>query len=434
MQTFLQGIANKARREKKYRFRNLSGMFTESYFQYCWRYIRQDAATGVDRVTAAEYGRDFSSNVSELLERLRNGSYRAKLVLRKWIPKGKDKLRPLGLPALEDKLLQLAVAFILRAIFEEDFLECSHGYRPKRGARQAALELKDAFQFGRYRYVVDADITGFFDNINHDWMIRMLEQRIDDKRFIRLIKKWLKAGILEKDGKVLHPVTGTPQGGIVSPVLANVYLHYALDVWFERVVKKQCCGMAHLCRYADDFVAAFEYKEDADRFYRLLSERLGKFNLKLSEEKTKVLKFSRFHDSDGSRFDFLGFEYSWGESRKGKRIVKLRTSRKKFRQALANFTEWCRTHRSTPIRRLLVTLKKKLRGYYNYYGVIGNYVSLHKFFRQAMKILRKWLNRRSQRKSYSNKRFWAMLNRHQIERPRITQVDTGQRKLELSFG
>jgi group II intron reverse transcriptase/maturase len=433
MQTSLQGIANKARREKKYRFRNLSGMLTESYFQYCWKYIRQDAATGVDRVTASEYGQDFSSNVGKLLERLRNGSYRAKLVLRKWIPKGKDKLRPLGLPAVEDKLLQLAVAFILRAIHEEDFLECSHGYRPKRGARQAALELKAAFQFGRYRYVVDADITGFFDNINHDWMIRMLEQRIDDKRFIRLIKKWLKAGILEKDGKVVHPVTGTPQGGIVSPVLANVYLHYALDLWFEKVVKKQCRGMAHLCRYADDFVAAFEYKEDADRFYRQLSERLGKFNLELSVEKTKVLKFSRFHDSDGSRFDFLGFEYSWGESRKGKRIVKLRTSRKKYRQALANFTEWCRTHRSTPIRRLLVTLNKKLRGYYNYYGVIGNYVSLQEFFRHAMKILRKWLNRRSQKKSYNRKHFWAMLDRHQVELPRITQIDMGQRKLELSF-
>lgn len=433
MQTSLQGIANKARREKKYRFRNLSGMLTESYLQYCWKYIRRDAATGVDRVTAAEYGRDFSSNVSKLLERLRKGSYRAKLVLRKWIPKGKDKLRPLGLPALEDKLLQLAVAFILRAIFEGDFLDCSHGYRPNRGARQAALELKDAFQLGRYRYVVEADITGFFDNINHDWMIRMLEQRIADKRFLRLIKKWLKAGILEKDGKVLHPVTGTPQGGVVSPVLANVYLHYALDLWFEKVVKKHCRGMAHLCRYADDFVCAFEYKEDADWFYRMLAERLGKFNLELSQEKTRVVSFSRFPESEGHSFDFLGFEYRWGVSRKGKKIVKLRTSRKKFRQALTNFTEWCRENRSVPIRKLLKTLNSKLRGYYNYYGVIGNYVSLHKFFRHAMRIFRKWLNRRSQKKSYNSKRFWALLQRHQIEQPRITQRHNGQQKLEFSF-
>ena len=433
MQTSLQGIANKARKERAHRYRNLSALLTESYFHYCWRYVRKDAATGVDRVTAQEYGKNFNTNIANLVERLQNGSYRAKLVLRKWIPKGKDKHRPLGLPALEDKLLQLAVAFILRAIFEEDFLDCSHGYRPGRGARQAALELKEAFQFGRYRYVVDADITGFFDNINHEWMICMLEQRISDKRFLRLIKKWLKAGILERDGKVMHPVTGTPQGGIVSPVLANVYLHYALDLWFEKVVKKQSRGMAHLCRYADDFVAAFEYKEDADRFYRQLSERLGKFDLSLSAEKTKVLKFSRFDDSDGSSFDFLGFEYRWGESRKGKRIVKLSTSRKKFSQALANFTEWCRTYRSTPLRRLLQTLNRKLRGYYNYYGVIGNYLSLHQFFRQTMRILKKWLNRRSQKRSFNSKRYWAMLKRHQIERPQITQRHHGQQQLELSY-
>lgn len=334
VQTSLQGIAEKARREKKYRFRNLAAMLTENHFQHCWKLLRKDAATGVDRVTAQEYGRHFTTNVRDLIERLKRGGYRAKLVLRKWIPKGNGKLRPLGLPALEDKLLQIAVALILRTIYEEDFLPCSYGYRPRVGARDAVKVLKDELQFGRYRYVVEADIKGFFDNIDHAWMIRMLEQRIDDRRFLRLIKKWLRAGILEEDGKVLHPVTGTPQGGIVSPVLANVYLHYALDLWFEKVVKTQCRGMAYLCRYADDFVAAFEYKEDADRFYRLLSERLGKFKLELSAEKTRVVGFSRFPESEGNSFDFLGFEYRWGDSRKGKRIVKLRTSHKKFQQSL----------------------------------------------------------------------------------------------------
>jgi group II intron reverse transcriptase/maturase len=432
MHPSLQGIANKARKEKAHRFRNLCALLVTSYFQYCWRHVKKDKATGVDRVSAREYGENLDANVANLIERLRNGSYRAKLVLRKWIPKGNGKLRPLGLPAVEDKLLQLAVAFILRAIFEADFLDSSHGYRAKRGPRQAALGLKDAFQFGRFRYVVDADIKGFFDNIDHEWMIRMLEQRIDDSRFLRLIRKWLKAGILEKDGKVLHPITGTPQGGIVSPVLANVYLHYALDLWFEKVVKRQSRGQAHLCRYADDFVAAFEFKEDADRFYRQLSERLGKFNLELSVEKTKLMRFSRFRDSKDESFDFLGFEYRWGESRKGTRIVKLRTSRKKFRESLANFTKWCRESRSTPLRKLLKTLNRKLRGNYNYYGVIGNYESIYKFFRHAMRILKKWLNRRSQRRSFNNKRFWAMLNRHQIERPRITQIDTGQQKLRFS--
>lgn len=433
VQTSLQGIAEKARREKKYRFRNLAAMLTENYFQHCWKLLRKDAATGVDRVTAQEYGRRFTTNVRDLMERLTRGSYRAKLVLRKWIPKGNGKLRPLGLPVLEDKLLQIAVALILRTIYEEDFLPCSYGYRPRIGARDAVKALKDELQFGRYRYVVEADIKGFFDNIDHAWMIRMLEQRIDDRRFLRLIKKWLRAGILEEDGKVLHPVTGTPQGGIVSPVLANVYLHYALDLWFEKVVKTQCRGMAYLCRYADDFVAAFEYKEDADRFYRLLSERLGKFKLELSAEKTRVVGFSRFPESEGNSFDFLGFEFRWGDSRKGKRVVKLRTSRKKFQQSLRNFTAWCRALRSTGIRQLLKTLNAKLRGYYNYYGVIGNYESLHKYFRQVMRLLRKWLNRRSQKRSYNSKTFWALMNRHRIAQPRITEIHNGQRRFQFSY-
>jgi group II intron reverse transcriptase/maturase len=280
---------------------------------------------------------------------------------------------------------------------------------------------------------VEADIKGFFDNIDHEWMIEMLEQRIDDRRFLRLIKKWLKAGILEEDGKVLHPATGTPQGGIVSPVLANVYLHYALDLWFEKVVKKRCRGAVYLCRYADDFVCAFEYKEEADRFYSELTERLGKFKLTLSAEKTRVVKFSRFPESAGTSFDFLGFEFRWGESRKGKKLIKQRTTRKKFQQSLRNFTTWCRKQRGVGIAKLLKTLNAKLRGHYNYYGVIGNYESLKAFFRQAMMILRKWLNRRSQKKSYSWKQFWAMLERHRIERPRITEIHNGQRRLQFAL-
>ena len=433
MPTSLQGIANKARSDKRYRFGGLSELLTENYFSYCWKKLRKDAAAGVDRVTAQEYGRHFTTNVRALMERLKQGTYRAKLVLRKWIPKGIGKLRPLGLPALEDKLLQIAVALILRAIFEEDFLTCSYGYRHRLGARDAVKALKDELQFGRYRYVVEADIKGFFDNIDHAWMIEMLEQRIDDRRFLRLIKKWLKAGILEEDGKVLHPVTGTPQGGIVSPVLANVYLHYALDMWFEKVVKKRCRGAVYLCRYADDFVCAFEYKEDADWFYSMLSARLGKFKLTLSAEKTRVVNFSRFPESAGTSFDFLGFEFRWGDSRQGKKIVKQRTSRKKFQQSLRNFTTWCRKQRGVGIVKMLRTLNAKLRGHYNYYGVIGNYASLNAFFREAMQILRKWLNRRSQKKSYNWKQFWAMLERHRIERPRITEIHNGQRRFQFAF-
>lgn len=431
MPTSLQGIANKARRDKRHRFQDLAGMLTEGYFKSCWQYLRKDAASGVDRVTAAEYGQHFTTNVRALIERLKSGGYRAKLVLRKWIPKGNGKLRPLGLPALEDKLLQIAVSLILRAIYEADFLPCSYGYRPNIGARDAVKALTHELQFGRYGYVVEADIKGFFDNLDHQWMIRMLEHRIDDKRFLRLIKKWLKAGILEKDGKVLHPVTGTPQGGIVSPILANVYLHYALDLWFEKVVKQHCKGAAYLIRYADDFVCVFQYKRDAERFFQTLPKRLGKFNLELSSEKTRIVRFSRFDESKAGSFDFLGFEFRWGKSRKGKDIVKRRTSRKKFRQALANFTTWSREHRSDNIRKLMKMLNAKLRGYYNYYGVIGNSASLREFFYQAKRILKKWLNRRSQKRSYDWERFEAMLQRHRIERPRITEKPTLQ--LSLAF-
>jgi group II intron reverse transcriptase/maturase len=428
MQTSLQGIANKAQSDKKHRFGNLFGMLNEVFLWSCWPALRKEAASGVDRVTADEYHQHGTANVRNLVERLKRGAYRAKLVLRRWIPKGEGKSRPLGLPALEDTLLQSAVARILGSIFEADFLPSSYGYRPRKSAREAVKALRYTLHFGPYAYVVEADIRGFFDNIDHQWMIRMLEQRIDDAPFLRLIKKWLKAGILEEDGKVLHPATGTPQGGIVSPILANVYLHYALDLWFEHVVKKHSKGVVSLYRYADDFVCVAQYKEDAERFYRALPQRLSKFNLQVAEDKTRMMVFSRVQP--GTSFDFLGFSFRWERSRQGKQVVKCRTSGQKFRRTMANFTEWCRAHRSMPLKRLFRALNAKLRGYYNYYGLIGNYDSLNAFFTQAMSLLWKWLNRRSQRRSYTWQRFEALLKRQQIERPRIT--DTPQYQLVLS--
>jgi group II intron reverse transcriptase/maturase len=425
----MQGIANKARNEPNYRFRNLFGMLNEELLMESWRFINRKAMSGVDNITAREYAKDLTANVKNLVERLKRGSYRARLVKRKWIPKGKNKLRPLGIPVFEDKLLQLAVNAILSAIFEADFLECSHGYREHRGPQKAALRLDHELQFGSYQYVVEADIKGFFDHLNHEWLLKMLAQRIDDKPFLRLIKKWLTAGILETDGQITHPLTGTPQGGIVSPVLANIYLHYALDLWFEKVVKKNCQGAIYLCRFADDFVGLFEKKTDADYFYQALAERLRQFNLELSAEKTRILAFSRRTPNKGQWFDFLGFEFRWGTSRNGKTVIKMRTSRKKLRQSLVNFTEWCRKSRSLPIRKIMRTLNSKLRGYYNYYGVIGNYESLKQFFKRATRILKKWLNRRSQRKSYNWEKFNEMLKRQKIELPRIMQKRDNQLKL-----
>lgn len=219
------------------------------------------------------------------MDELKRKRYRAKNVLRRYIPKGKDKLRPLGIPATQDKLLQMAVKRILEAIFEQDFLNCSYGYRPGVGILDAVDDLTVKLQFGKYNYVVEADISGYFDNINHDWLLRMLAERIDDKSFLWLIGKWLKAGVLETDGKVVHPVTGTPQGGIVSPILANIYLHFALDLWFHMVVIPHCSGEACLIRYADDFVCAFEKEEEALRFQEALRDRMKKFNLELPQRK-----------------------------------------------------------------------------------------------------------------------------------------------------
>jgi RNA-directed DNA polymerase len=274
-------------------------------------------------------------------------------------------------------------------------------------------------QFGRYNFVVEADIKGFFDNIDHGWMIRMLEERIEDGAFLRLVKKWLKAGVLETDGQVLHPATGTPQGGIISPILANVYLHYALDLWFHRVVKLRCRGEACLIRYADDFVCAFQYQAEAEKFYQELGQRLGKFGLELSVDKTRVISLSQRYALGKTGFDFLGSEFRWGRDKAGKPHLKRRTSRKRLRDSLKRFTEWCKKKCRRSQKDLFRELNAKLRGYYNYYGVNGNYRSLNQFFQSAMRILFKWLNRRSQRRSYNWAGFRELLQHYQVEQPRI---------------
>ena len=421
MQTSLQGIAKRAKGQKKHRFQDLYRMLDEEFLLESWRDIRKDAACGVDQVSAEEYEQNLGENIRDLVERLKRGGYRAKLVRRKYIPKGEGKMRPLGIPATEDKLLQVAVKRILEAIYEQDFLRCSYGYRPGVGALDAVDKLTVKLQFGKYNFVVEADIKSFFDNVDHEWMTRMLKERIDDGPFLRLITKWLKAGILEPDGEVIHPVTGTPQGGIVSPILANVYLHYVLDLWFQKIVKKHCRGEACLIRYADDFVCGFQYQIDAERFYNAMGKRLGKFGLKLSPGKTRVTEFSRDQQTGKSSFEFLGFEFRWGKDRSGKPHLKRRTSRKKLRKSLKNFIEWCKANRHMRLDVLFKKLNAKLRGYYNYYGVIGNSASLMEFFKQATRILFKWLNRCSQHRSYTWRGFQELIEFFIIERPRVVE-------------
>jgi group II intron reverse transcriptase/maturase len=421
--TSLQGIASKAQANKRHRFRDLYRCLDAELLLVCWRDLNKDAASGVDNVTAEAYAANLQANIEALVQRLKAKRYRAKLVRRCYIPKENGKERPLGIPALEDKLVQLACAKLLTAIYEQDFLDCSYGYRPGRGALDAVRDLTFDLQYGRYGYLVEADIKGFFDHIDHAWLLDMLRVRIDDRAFLNLIRKWLKAGILDTDGQVIHPETGTPQGGTVSPVLANVYLHYALDLWFDNVVKAHCRGEALLCRYADDWVCAFRYEDDAARFYRVLPKRLAKFRLQIAPEKTHLRRFSRFHPGMQRRFTFLGFEFAWMPDRKGVSRVMRRTARRKLQAACRRLAEWIKQHRHLPGRDFFQRLNARLRGHYNYYGVRGNSRSLHRFFNWAMDCTFKWLNRRGgKRQSVAWEQFTRLLDRIKIARPYITEV------------
>ena len=421
--TSLRGIANKARVNKRHRFRDLYRCLNAELLMNCWQDLNKDAASGVDNVTAEAYETNLHANIEALAQRLKTKRYRAKLVRRCYIPKENGTERPLGIPALEDKLVQLACAKLLTAIYEQDFLDCSYGYRPGRGALEAVRDLTFDLQYGRYGYVVEVDVKGFFDHLDHTWLLDMLRVRIDDRAFLNLIGKWLKAGVLEIDGHVVHPETGTPQGGTVSPVLANAYLHYALDLWFTKVVKVHCRGEALLCRYADDWVCAFRYQADAERFYRVLPKRLEKFNLQVAPEKTRLLRFSRFHPGMTRRFTFLGFEFYWRPDRQGVPRVKRRTARKKLQAACQRIKEWIKQHRHLVGQEFFQRLNARLRGHYNYYGVRGNSRALNRFYRWAIDCTYKWLNRRGgKRKSWTWEQFNQILDRVKIARPRITEV------------
>jgi group II intron reverse transcriptase/maturase len=418
-QTSLQGIANKAAQDKTYRFRNLFGVLTAGFLFWCWDFINRRASPGVDKLDAVAYEECLIGNIQQLAQQVKQGTYRAKLVLRKWIPKIGGKLRPLGIPAIADKLLQVAVAKVLEAIYEQDFLPCSYGYRPGTGAHKAVKDLTGELNSKKYHAVVEADIKGFFNTINHDLLMGMLDMRIDDKPFLKLIHKWLKAGILETDGQVVHPLMGTPQGGSVSPILANIYLHYVLDVWFEETVRAHCTGHVYLCRYADDFVCAFQNSKDAQRFYNALIQRLARYGLEVAEEKTQIMEFSHCKVKAKTKFDFLGFEFRWGVNRWGKPILKRRTSRDKLRASIVNFKIWFRKHSGLPKKILFAKLNRKLLGYYNYFGVTGNFQSLNSFVYQVKGLFFKWLNGRSQRKSYNWKGFKELVKCFEIAKPRI---------------
>lgn len=399
MTTTLQAIAYKAHTHPKHRFRDLSPLMDERLLYESWGQLRKDAKPGLDGQTAKLFKQDLSSNVSKLARDLRSGRYRADRVKRTFIPKANGKQRPLGLPTVKDKLCQQGAVSILSSIWEQDFLPNSYGYRPRKSAHNAVLSLCANLQYSGYGYVVEADIKGFFDNVDHHWMMRMLKQRIDDKRLLSLIGQWLKAPIVENGKAAVKPTAGTPQGGVISPILANIYLHYALDLWFEQVVKPRTKGNAMMIRYCDDFVVAFQYRDDAERFYRVLPKRLNKFGLSVAPEKTQLLRFSRFHPGRRRCFTFLGFDFYWSKDRSGKARLRRRTATERQRSAMKAVTQWIKKNRHWKLSETMVGLRQRLEGFYNYFALTGNGASVSKFHHHTLHSLFKWLNRRSQRRS-----------------------------------
>ena len=425
--TKLQRIAEKARRESGCRFTSLFHLMNVEMLRECFRQLRKDAAAGIDKVTKKEYGANLEKNLTALVEKLHRMSYIPLPVRRVYIPKpGSSKERPLGIPALEDKLVQAGLARILSAIYEQDFIDDSYGFRPGRGCHDALRALSDEVEGGRIHYIVDADIKGFFDNVDHEWLMKFLGHRIADKRVLRYVKRFLKAGIME-EGAVSASDKGTPQGGIVSPILANIYLHYSLDLWFTRVFQKGCYGQSRMIRYADDFVVCFQREVDAIRFRHELDERLFRFGLEISPGKTKTIEFGPFAEAKAKKrggkaatFDFLGFTHYCSRSRNGRHFrMKRVTSRKKFTAKIQMFRDWLKASRTLPTDELMEKVASKLRGHFAYYGVTDNSRGISRFAYEIRCMLFKWLNRRGKRGCMNWEKFNLFLKKFPLPRPRI---------------
>lgn len=427
VETKLLRIAETARKDPNCKFTSLFHLMDTELLRGCYERLRKDAASGIDGVTKEEYGRNLETNLAVLVERLHRMSYIPQPVRRVYIPKpGSTKQRPLGIPALEDKLVQAGLVRILEAVYEGDFIDDSYGFRPGRGCHDALRALSVEVERNRVHYIVEADIRGFFDNVQHNWMMEFLSHRIADKRVLRYVKRFLIAGVFE-DGEVYATDEGTPQGGIISPLLANIYLHYCLDLWFTRAFAMTCSGRARLIRYADDFVGCFQRGSDAKRFRTELEGRLAKFGLEVAAEKTKVMEFGPLamqkaaaREEKPQTFDFLGLTHYCSRTRDGKYFrMKRVTSRKKFKAKLRIFKEWLKMNRTLPTPELMKIVSAKLRGHYAYYGVSDNTRGIERFAHEAKKLLRKWLDRRGKTGSMNWENFGKLLKKFPLPKPRI---------------
>ena len=424
--TKLERIAKLARDAPDMAFTTLAHHIDIDWVREAYQRTRKDGARGVDGQSAGEYAANLKDNLQSLLDRAKSGTYRAPPVRRVHIPKGSGaETRPLGIPTFEDKVLQRAVVMVLEAVYEQDFLACSYGFRPGRSAHQALEALQHQAVVMAGGWIVEIDIRKFFDRLDHGKLREILRRRVHDGVLLRLIGKWLNAGVFEGGG-ITYPDSGSPQGGVISPILANIFLHEVLDVWFDREVKPRLAGKAALFRYADDAVFLFANETDARRVLEVLPKRLGKYGLELHPDKSRQIDFrrpDRFPPSGGDAgpgtFDLLGFTHHWGKARSGKWIVKRRTAKDRFRRALKRVGDWCREHRHDDVRTQQQGLAQKVRGHFGYFGITGNFEAISRFLHKVKGLWHKWLERRSQRSRMTWERMARLLKQYPLPPPRI---------------
>ena len=397
MSTVEMQIAERSRNFPGEALTNLNKFIDAELLEECFHLLNRQSAVGVDGQSWQDYNEKRQENIAQLLKSFKEGRYRAPHIRRVYIPKGDGKQRPLGLPTIEDKILQTAVSKVLSAVYEPIFKEGSYGFRPGRSQHQALEALFKEVSFKGKRYIIDADMQNYFDSIKHDCLREFLDRKIKDGVIRKMIDKWLKAGILE-GSQVSYPKEGTPQGGSVSPLLSNIYLHYVLDEWFAEEIQPRLKGQSFIIRYADDFLLGFTNEEDAQRVMAVLPKRMDKYGLRLHPEKTKLIRLDGEQDKENRTFDFLGFTHHMGNSIKGTRILKRQTSRKKFRESLYRMQEWIRTNRHGPLAGIIAELNRKLRGHYEYYGITFNSRQLDRYKDKVAQLLYKWLNRRGARR------------------------------------
>lgn len=429
----LSRITELAKEDPGRKFFSLAHLLTVAALYEAFYSLRKDAAAGVDAVTFAEYEEHATENIRRLHERVKGKRYRAQPLRRIYIPKEDGRTRPISIPALEDKIVQKATLSLLNAIFEADFLDCSYGFRPGRNPHQALDEVGRVICCASTAWVLELDITSYFDSIVREQLMAMIGKRVSDASILRLLRKWINIGVID-EGRLLVSETGTGQGQIISPLLANVYLHHVLDVWLEHEVKPRLRGQVFAIRYADDAVLCFQCREDAEKVLRVLPKRFAKYGLTLHPEKTRLVAFGRQAlakalrtGSQPATFDFLGFTHLCARSRRGKFTVHVKSMKKRLRRAFKAIAAWCREHRHDPVGWQQQTLNAKLRGHYQYYGRPTNYRSLGQFYRGVRRLWQKWLNRRTRGKTLTWSRYAQLLARHPLLRPWITQPWAGRR-------